>query len=50
MKKYPIPKVFNPTPEEEKEIAIEIAKLLSPNKVIITKSGGKIRGKRRPIK
>lgn len=46
MKKYPTPKPFNPTPEQQKEAAIEAAKLFSPNKVLITKSGEHIRGTR----
>lgn len=46
MKKYPTPKLFDPTSEQQKEAAIEAAKLFSPNRVLITKSGERIRGTR----
>lgn len=46
MKKYPTPKAFNPTPEEEKRVALELSKLFSPNIAIVTKSGEEIQGTR----
>jgi len=47
MKQKQTPKVFNPTQEEEKIVALKIAKLLSPDKVVITRSGEKVRGTRK---
>lgn len=47
MKQYPTPKRFNPTLEEQKAAAIKVAKLFSPDKVIVTKSGERIRGTRK---
>jgi len=47
MKQHQTPKLFQPTPEEEKRVALQLAKLFSPDKVIVTKSGEKIRGTRK---
>jgi len=44
--KYPKPKLFNPSPEEQKKAAKKVAKYLSPDKVLITQAGDKIRGEK----
>lgn len=45
--KYATPKLFNPTPEEQKAAALEAAKLFSPDKVLVTKAGDRVRGTRK---
>jgi hypothetical protein len=46
--KYPKPKNFNPSPEEQKKAASELSKYLSQYKVLITPAGDKVRGTKVP--
>lgn len=41
---YPKPKRFKPSPEDQLRIVHKVAKLFSPNKVLLTKTGDKVRG------
>ena len=43
------PTLFNPPAEQQKEAALKLAMFLSPDKVLITKAGDKIRGTKTPI-
>lgn len=43
-KEYPTPKLFKPTREQEQRVAQKLAKHLSKDKVVVTKTGQKIRG------
>ncbi|TCL62501.1 hypothetical protein EV196_11343 [Mariniflexile fucanivorans] len=44
MKKYPSPKPFDPSAEDQKRVAEKLAKHFSPDKVLVTKAGEKVQG------
>ena len=44
MKEYPKPKLFKPTPDEERRVAEKLAKHFSSDKILVTKAGEKIQG------
>lgn len=44
--KYPKPKLFKPSAEKQREIALKVAEHLSKDKVLVTAFGEKVQGKR----
>lgn len=44
--KYPKPKLFKPSPEDQKGVALKLAKHFPSDKVLVTQSGDKVSGTR----